>query len=101
MRLAPHAIAKLLERIYRLEFGSKEKGRYIVKREDLRHLAGRSKLEQSIIDKIAYECFDLGLYFLDLEDSFGLVRIGLVKRWRKVPSRVINEFVPAPADEKD
>ncbi|QRY31184.1 hypothetical protein JVX96_24380 [Variovorax sp. PDNC026] len=81
----PEEIALSLNALFRQEFGGKKRGKFCIFREELRELAGREKLENSIVNEIGVHLFnnhDLALF--DGVDFFGIFAAGpITSRWRQ------------------
>lgn len=91
----PEDVAQCLKTIYDEEFGGKPRGRYVISRPDLRELSGRKgRLEDQIISQIISYSLELGLVVTDIGDEFSVVEVDVMKGYRKVPARLIAEFLP-------
>lgn len=90
---SPELVAKLLKKIYELEFGGKTRGRYKISRPSFRQLSNRQRLEESTIDRITEEALELGLIVTDLGDYFAVVEHSVMMNYRPVPKSVLNQFI--------
>lgn len=88
-------IAFALKEIYETEFGGKKRGRYQISRQAMRELSERRRLEESTVEAIVSETYELGFVVTDLGDDFSLVEVDVMRSYRKVPTRVISEMVIA------
>lgn len=57
-RPTPEEIAATLSSLFRQEFGGKKRGRFCVFRDDLKKLAGREKLEDSIVTAVGIHLYN-------------------------------------------
>ena len=87
------AVAEALRDIYEASFGGKERGRYQISRPALRELSERGRLEDSTVDKIVEEAYELGFVVTDLGDDFSVVEVDVMRNYRKVPARVITAHI--------
>lgn len=91
----PEAVADCLKSIYDEEFGGKLRGRYVISRPDLRELSGRKgRLEDPVIAQIILFSLELGLVVTDIGDEFSVVEVDVQRGYRKVPGRLIAEYLP-------
>lgn len=102
MKLTFEEIADLLARLYGEEFGGKANGRFKITRNDLAVISGRSQIKQGAIDQISeYLSDEHGLQMIDLGDEFPIIKISILRKYRGVPSRLINEYAPTPSGEEE
>jgi len=83
---------KLSVSAYETKFGGKKRGRFLITRSDLRELLGVSKLTTDTIDKLAEECLSIDLALIDMEDCFAVMETNMILNWRKITSRLVEEF---------
>jgi hypothetical protein len=88
----PAEVAEALKDIYETDFGGKARGRYQISRPALRELSGRGRLEESTVEAIVSEAYELGFVVTDLGDDFSVVEVDVMRSYRKVPSRVIQSL---------
>lgn len=86
-------VAGFLSEIYESEFGGKERGRFKISRPSLRRLAGRKRLEDTTISKIADAALELGYIVTDLGDYFSVVEEAVMLNYRPVPKSVLSRFL--------
>jgi hypothetical protein len=86
----PKQVAVALKKIYEAEFGGKDRGRYKLSRQALRELSERGRLEDSTLNSIVAEAYELGFVVTDLGDDFSVVEVDVMRSYRKVPARVID-----------
>jgi hypothetical protein len=96
-------VAELLAReIYNAEFAGKERGRFIVDRQQLKGLLGVPRLRDTALSALTDECLDWGLVLIDMDDKIGFAEASYVEKWRKLPDRLLTEYVSElDADEDD
>ena len=89
--------------IYESEFCGKNRGRFLVSREDVKKLLNVQRLHQSTIEKLVDSCLELGLVVIDMDGSFAFAETKFVQKWRKVPARLVDEHANrlAQQDESD
>jgi hypothetical protein len=87
----PEQVAKAIKKIYESDFGGKDRGRFQMSRQQLRELSGRGRLEDSTLDEIVNQAYELGFVVTDLGDDFSVVEVNVMRSYRKVPTRVIEE----------
>jgi hypothetical protein len=97
------AVAQLLAKeIYNAEFAGKERGRFIVDRQQLKGLLGTPRLRDTALSALTDECLDWGLVLIDMDDKIGFAEAAYVEKWRKLPDRLFAEYVSElDADEDD
>lgn len=88
---SPEQVADDLARIYELEFGGKDRGRFRLSRRQLRRLSGRGRLEDSILAQFVQHCYERGLVVTDLGDEFSVIEVAAMQNYRKAPSRLIED----------
>ena len=86
---------------YEATFGGKDRGRFLVSRDDLRTLLGVKRLHASTVEKLIDACLELGLVVIDMESSFGFAEAKFVEKWRKVPTRLIDEQANQLSKDED
>lgn len=87
----PAEVANALANIYEESFGGKDRGRYQISRQGLRNLSGRKRLEDTIVNDIINEAYELGFVLTDMGDDFSIIEEGVMRSYRKVPDRVISK----------
>ena len=105
MNKSPQEVAKQLFSIYESEFGGKDRGRFKISRSNLRRLAGRKRLEDTTVNRIADAALELGYIVIDLGDYFSVVEEAVMLNYRPVPKSVLlpflQESVTSAPDEDD
>ena len=81
------------EKIYNAEFAGKERGRFVIERDQLKHLLGSPRLHDRVLTELTDACLDLGLVLIDMDDVFGIAEAVYVEKWRKLPERLLKEYV--------
>lgn len=87
------SVALALDEIYQNEFGGKDRGRFLVDREHLKQLLGVSRLHREVIQALSDACLDLGMVMIDMDDRYGFAERRFVEKWRKLPTRLVEERV--------
>lgn len=87
--------------LYEASFGGKTRGRFLVSREDLKKLLGVKRLHPSTLEKLIDACLELGLVVIDMESSFGFAESNFVEKWRKAPTRLVDDEISQLAKEED
>lgn len=87
-------VARLLYfQAYEAEFGGKSRGKFLVDREQVKALLNVKRLHPPTLMRLADECLERGLVLIDLDDKIGFAEVGYVENWRKLPTRLLNEYV--------
>ena len=94
----PEEIVDVLEKLYKTQFGSKPKGKYLASRVTLRRLSGEGFLRDSLIEKVADEAMRRGLFMAPFKEDFLIISRSLVSNFRKVPKRLITELLKNDGD---
>lgn len=95
-------VAEYLNRnIYEESFGGKDRGRFLIDRKQMRDLLGTSKLHDSTISKLYTACLDEGIIMIDLDEVFAFIEAKMVRKYRKAPVRVTNEYLPPELSDDD
>lgn len=80
----PEAIAKQLAELFDEEFGGQDRGRYWILHHDLRRLAGRAKLEESVIRNVSNHLLDEHqLALVNCGRFYGVMGALTVPGWRQ------------------
>jgi hypothetical protein len=77
---------------YEASYGGKERGRFLVSRDDLKKLLGVTRLHHLKIQELTDACLALGLVVIDMDDVFAFAELQFVNKWRKLPSRLVSEY---------
>ena len=104
MNKSPKDVAQQLSEIYESEFGGKDRGRFKISRSNLRRLAGRKRLEDTTVSRIADAALDIGYIVIDLEDYFSVIEEAVMLSYRLVPKSVLLLFLQddaAPASDDE
>lgn len=86
--------------IYEESFGGKQRGRFLIDREQMRDLLGTSKLFESTLAKLYVACLDEGIVMIDLDGVFAFVEANLVAKYRKAPVRITNKYIPVEDEDE-
>ncbi len=90
---SPKDVVQQLAEIYESEFGGKDRGRYKISRSNLRRLAGRKRLEDTTVKRIADAALEIGYIVIDLGDYFSVVEEAVLLNYRPVPKSVLSPFL--------
>jgi len=82
---------KLYVEIYEEEFGGKDRGRFIIDREQLKRLLGVKRLHDSTLLKLTDACLEEKLVLIDMDDKIGFAEATYVEKWRKLPERLAKD----------
>jgi hypothetical protein len=89
-----HDVALTLSRdAYDANYGGKDRSRFLVNRNDLKKILGVSRLHPTKIMELTDACLGRGLILIDMDDAFAFVKLKYVEKWRKLPDRLVNEYV--------
>lgn len=77
---------------YEASYGGKDRGRFLVSRDDLKKLLGVSRLHPGKIQELADACLALGLVLIDMDHVFAFAELQFIDKWRKLPSRLVSEY---------
>jgi len=95
-------VAELLYiQVYEAEFGGKTRGRFIVDRGHLKDLLGVKRLHNSTLLRLTDACLEEGLVLIDMDDRIGFAESRYVEKWRKVPDRLVTQYVSELNDDDD
>lgn len=94
-------VAKILVELYAAKFGGRQNQRFLISWSDIRSLYGFDKLFTSRIESLMEAAMKQRLYLWDLGESnnvrmAGVIKIKTVDRWRRVPKKVIEDYMLAP-----
>jgi hypothetical protein len=99
-------VASILREIYDMEFGGKERQRFLIQRAEIRAIYGFGKLTGSRLESLTEACMPKRLYLLDLGEGekghmIAVVKTRTVDRWRRVPKRIIDQYRLSPDDDAE
>lgn len=87
-------VARLLYyQAYECDFGGKSRGKFVIDREQLKELLKLKRLHAPTLTRFADECLEWGLVLIDMDDKIGFAEVRYVENWRKLPSRLLEEYV--------
>ena len=92
---------KLFLDVYEAEFGGKARGRFQLTRQDLKKLLGVKRLHPSTMQKLVDACLMSGLVVIDMDDTIAFAEERYVSKWRRVPSRLIEDYTAEIQAEMD
>ena len=95
-------VARLLYyQAYECEFGGKSRGKFVIDRDQLKQLLKLKRLHPPTLTRFADECLEWGLVLIDMDDKIGFAEVRYVENWRKLPSRLLEEYVSELSGEDD
>jgi hypothetical protein len=77
---------------YESEFGGKSRGKFVIDRDQLKQLLNLKRLHPPTLMRFADECLEWGLVLIDMDDKIGFAEVRYVENWRKLPSRLLEEY---------
>jgi hypothetical protein len=83
----------ICEELYEASFAGKTGGRFMLDRDELTHLLGRTRLRTAVIDALTDACLARGIVMIDLDNRFAFIRERVIRRWRPVPNRVLAPYL--------
>jgi hypothetical protein len=83
---------KLWADIYEEEFRGKSRGRFALRREQLREALDVERLHASTVRRLQDVALKKGLVIIDLDDIFPCVEADVLRRYRRPPGEVFNKF---------
>jgi hypothetical protein len=93
--------SKLWLDVYEAAFRGKDRGRFCLTREQLKHALGTDRLHASTIERLQDEARSKGLVIIDLDDIFPCVEVRVVRKYRRPPTTFFNEIFPEEEEEGD
>ena len=89
MTRSPNEVAEMLQLIMTEKFAGKTETRYQISRERLAQLSDRKTLRLPFLEELHDACLDLGLLFIDLDTTFAIQELSIVRNYRNVPPYII------------
>lgn len=87
-------IAKIISRLYDLDFAGRSEGKFNISRSTFReHVAQVALIQDSTLRMIREEIDKDGKALLNIDDVFQVVNIASVRRIRRVPHKVVRELL--------
>lgn len=83
---------KLWADIYEHDFRGKSRGRFAIRRGQLRQALGVDRLHASTIRRLQDAALKNGLAIIDLDDLFPCIEVDVLRRYRRPPSEVFDKF---------
>ena len=94
-------VAKTLsEDIYQANFRGKKRGRFCLTRDQVRRALGVKRLHASTIAKLQDAALEHGLVIVDLDDLFPCIETGRLRRLRRPPAAIFEEFFSESDDSE-
>jgi hypothetical protein len=93
-------VANLLyTNLYEQEFRGKNRGRFALTRDQLKHALGVKNLHPPTTRRLQDAALDLGLAIIDLDDLFACVEVDVLRKYRR-PPRTIFDAVFEPRERE-
>lgn len=83
---------KLWADVYEEPFRGKERGRFALRREQLREALDVERLHASTIRRLQDIALKKGLAVIDLDDLFPCIEVDVLRRYRRPPSEIFAKF---------
>ncbi|HEX7389001.1 MAG TPA: hypothetical protein VF286_02740 [Acidiphilium sp.] len=91
--------------LYEEDFRGKSRGRFALKRSQLKEALGVERLHASTIRRLQDIALAKGLAIIDLDDLFPCIEVNVLRRYRKPPSevfaRVFSDDTGSSREEED
>ncbi|MDD3029235.1 MAG: hypothetical protein PHS57_03005 [Alphaproteobacteria bacterium] len=100
MKPTPKQIVKRIIKLYEMEFGSKERGRFFIPAELFRRLADRRRIEDSFKDQVINEAYENDLVITDHSDGYSIIEEKVMTNYRRVTKGVIEEVLKKAKNKK-
>ncbi|MDX1424425.1 MAG: hypothetical protein R3322_14870 [Kiloniellales bacterium] len=106
-RSSPDQLARALACLYAERFGGATSGKFRISRKFMRQLAGRRKLPDSYIARLAEDLFEAGFVLIDCETYFVVLSQKQFASYRRVTAAAVNRVMPheeshrEPATDRD
>ena len=78
--------------VYEEEFRGKARGRFALRREQLREALDVERLHASAIRRLQDVALKKGLAIIDLDDLFPCIEVDVLRRYRRPPSEIFAKF---------
>jgi len=91
---SPDQLARALARLYAERFGGATSGKFRISRKFMRHLAGRRKLPDAYIARLAEDLFEAGFVLIDCETYFVVLSQKQFASYRRVTAAAVNRVMP-------
>lgn len=80
--------ATQLEAIYEEPFGGKARGRFRIRRGDVRALLGLKRLDDHVLGQLTDECFERGYALINRDAEFAMLSLALMDNYRLAPKQL-------------
>lgn len=101
IRQSAEAVAATLARLYDLEFGGKQNGRYRISRKFFHEIAGRRRVTDEFMRSVADELFEAGFVLIDLGTYVAVISQSLTNNYRHVTKHAVAEVLEPPIETAD
>ncbi len=97
-RKSAEAVAASLARLYDLEFGGKQNGRYRISRKFFHEVAGRRRITDEFMRNVADELYEASFVLIDLGTYVSVVSQSLTRNYRHVTKHAVAEVLEDPPE---
>lgn len=87
-----HVARVLWADVYEEAFRGKDRGRFALRRDQLREALGVERLHASTIRRLQDVALKKGLAIIDLDDLFPCIEVNVLRRYRRPPSEIFAKF---------
>ncbi len=94
-------VSKILIRFYHSRFSGKNEIRYRIKKSDLKKIFGIRDIKKYQIEQLQLRLEKNGYLLNSFDDYYFFIPIKTVDRWRKVPSRLVNDYLSEETEEDE
>jgi len=92
-------VAQILwAQVYEASFRGKKRGRFCLTREQMRKALRVERLHSTTIERLQDVALSKGLVIIDLDDLFPCVEVDVLRRYRRPPGDIFDQFFPPFAD---
>lgn len=89
--------------VYEMKFRGKDRGRFVLTREQVKAALGVERLHASTIQALQDAALSRGLVIVDLDDVFPCIETGVIRQYRRPPTdiftRILRETFPEDLEE--
>ena len=88
----------LWAQVYEASFRGKKRGRFCLTREQMRKALQVERLHSTTTERLQDVALAKGLVIIDLDDLFPCVEVDVLRRYRRPPSDIFDQFFPPSSD---
>ncbi len=79
--------------VYEEKFRGKDRGRFVLTREQVKAALGVERLHATTIEALQDAALKRGLVIVDLDDLFPCIETGVIRKYRRPPTEVFDRFL--------